>query len=66
MSSTRHLYLFKCPKGHKTEKAYPLGTRLDDIDETTCAECMKNHVVMTAYVVFICPLKDKSNDGIRS
>jgi hypothetical protein len=66
MSSARHLYVFKCVKGHKTEKAYPLDTRLDDIDETTCAECLKNYEVTTAYVVFIYPLTDKNNDGTRS
>jgi hypothetical protein len=66
MAATRNLYLFKCPKGHQTEATYPLGARIEDIDETTCAECLKTGVLTTAYIVFICPTpKGRTNGGSR-
>jgi hypothetical protein len=66
MGRTRHLFIFKCSKGHETEKIFPLGTRLEDYDETTCAECLKTNVVARAFVVFICPAREKTDGGSRS
>ena len=53
MSGIKHLYTFKCLKGHVTAKMFPPGTRLDDHDETTCTECLKANEVKTAYVIFV-------------
>jgi hypothetical protein len=66
MPRTRHLYIFKCFKGHQTEKTMPLGTPLENQDEVVCSECLKNNILATAYVVFICPEpKSKENGGSR-
>jgi hypothetical protein len=55
MPRTRHLFRFKCANGHVTEKSFPLGTRLEDEDETTCVECLKRGILKPAYVIFIEP-----------
>lgn len=52
MSATRRIFSYKCKKGHLTTKTFPLGTRFDDNDETECAECLKQDVLETAYLVY--------------
>ena len=52
MGATRGLFKYKCEKGHVTTKSYPLGTRIDDYDETTCKECLGRGELKTAYIVF--------------
>lgn len=66
MARTKNLWIFKCAKGHKIETLYPLGTPIEDVDETTCAECLKTGAVERAYVVFICPAPKEKKDGGRS
>lgn len=52
MARVRQLYTYKCSKGHVMKRTFPLGTRIDDEDETTCIECYdKDGKLMTAYVV---------------
>lgn len=62
MTATRNIFQFKCKQGHLMEKTFALGTRVDDEDETTCAECLTRGIVEPAYVVLIVPttLKGKS------
>jgi len=52
MGATRSLFKYKCEKGHLTTKTFPLGTRINDYDETTCKECLDQQEVKTAYIVF--------------
>jgi hypothetical protein len=33
-------------------KSFPLGTRIDDYDETTCAVCLDKGEVKPMYIVF--------------
>ena len=35
-----------------TTKSFPLGTRIDDYDETTCKECLDKQELKAAYIVF--------------
>lgn len=54
MARVRQLYTYKCSKGHVMKREFPLGTRIDDQDETTCVECYdKDHKKVPAYVVFM-------------
>jgi hypothetical protein len=55
MSGIKHLYTFKCQKGHVIVKMFPPGTRLDEHDEETCAECLKANELKTAYVIYVEP-----------
>lgn len=68
MSRIRRLFTFKCVKGHVMEKTYPIGTRLDDYDETTCTECLNASEVKPAYLVFARDKseKEQGNGGIHS
>jgi hypothetical protein len=68
MAATRQRFTFKCSKGHITEKFFRLGTRIDDYDETTCAECLKSMEVRPAYIVFVdfTSTGAKSNGGLHS
>jgi hypothetical protein len=52
MGATRSIFKYKCEKGHLSEKTFPLGTRHDDYDETTCAECLHHNEVNFAYLIF--------------
>lgn len=49
MGATKSVFKYKCALGHVTTKLYPLGTRIDDYDETSCVECLR-----PAYIVFAC------------
>jgi hypothetical protein len=53
MAGTRRVFVFKCSKGHITEKFFMLGTRIDDYDETTCIECLGAQEVRPAYVISV-------------
>jgi hypothetical protein len=59
MARIRHLFIFKCAKGHVMQKTYPLGTRFDDYDETTCLECLKKIGLRPSYLIFAEPVPDK-------
>lgn len=62
MAKIRRLFSYKCEKGHAMSKWFPLGTRVSDHDETTCAECLKINEVRPAYVVFAeAKAEDRSN-----
>lgn len=61
MGKTGNLFTYKCLKGHLTEKTYPLGTRYDDEDETTCLKCLEQQNVTVAYLIFAKP----TNDGAK-
>ena len=52
MAKIRRCFSYKCEKGHVMTKWFPLGTRVDDFDEATCAQCLKTGDVGIAYVVF--------------
>jgi len=52
MGATRRLLTYKCEKGHVMKKTFSLGTRFDDVDETTCAECLAVSEVKKAYLIF--------------
>ena len=65
MSGMRQLYTFKCPKGHVTHIMFPSGTKIDDEDETTCAECLKTNAVAAAYVVFVRAETDKERQDAK-
>jgi hypothetical protein len=52
MGATKRLFTYKCENGHVTEKVFPLGTRFDDYDETTCPECLKTLEVKPTYLVY--------------
>jgi len=68
MGATRRRFIFKCAKGHITQKTFMLGTRIDDYDETTCEACLKNLEVRPAYIVFadFTSTGAKSNGGPNS
>jgi hypothetical protein len=51
MGTTRRRFIYKCEQGHLTTKIFPLGTRLDDEDETTCLECLKVSEVKATYLI---------------
>jgi len=53
MAGIPRLYTFKCKHGHLMDREFPPGTCEDDEDETVCEDCLKNHAVQPAYVVFI-------------
>lgn len=55
MGKTRSLFLYKCVRGHLTEKTFPLGTRYDEYDETTCLKCLEQHDVKAAYLIYAKP-----------
>lgn len=63
MGATRHLWVFKCEAGHKTEKSMPLGTGIDGKDAITCSECLKENQLKIAYIVFICPEPKRKDNG---
>jgi hypothetical protein len=52
MGATRRLLTYKCEKGHVMQKTYPLGVRFDDVDETTCSECLAVSEVKKAFLMF--------------
>jgi hypothetical protein len=52
MATTKQRFTYKCANGHVTEKVFPLGTRFDDYDETTCLECLNGSKVKPTYLVF--------------
>jgi hypothetical protein len=52
MGATRSLFKYKCVSGHVTTKVFALGTRINDYDETTCPECLKQGDVKPTYIVF--------------
>jgi len=51
MAATRRRFIFKCAKGHLTQKFFMLGVSIEDYDETTCEECLKGMEVRPAYIV---------------
>lgn len=51
MGATQRLFIYKCVAGHLTEKVFPLGTRFDDHDETTCQECLLSLDVKPTYLI---------------
>ena len=66
MAKTRRLFSYKCKNGHVMHKWFPLGTRIDDHDETKCATCSKAGDVRTAYVVFAeAKAEEPGNDGLH-
>jgi len=52
MGATRSVFKYKCEAGHLMTKSFPLGTRIDDYDETTCAVCLDKGEVKPMYIVF--------------
>ena len=56
MGKIRSQFMYKCKSGHVTEKTFPLGTRYDDYDETTCLKCLEQQEVATAYLVYAKPV----------
>ena len=52
MGATGRTFVYKCTKGHVTKKSFPLGTKFDDEDETTCSECLKKSDLKPAYLVW--------------
>jgi hypothetical protein len=52
MGATRSVFKYKCAAGHLMTKVLPLGTRVDDYDETTCKDCLDQGEVKPAYIVF--------------
>ena len=63
MGRTRHRFIFKCEQGHVTYEMFPLGTKFDDHDETTCQECLKTQNVKRAYLVYAEFTEDKEHVG---
>jgi hypothetical protein len=51
MGATKRTFQYKCARGHIMEKVFPLGTRFDDYDETTCPECLKTLDVKPTYLI---------------
>jgi hypothetical protein len=62
MGTTKQRFIFKCAKGHITQKLFMLGTKIDEYDETTCDECLKSLEVRPAYVVSV----DFTSTGAKS
>lgn len=66
MAKTMRRFLYKCVKGHVTSKLFPLGTRLDDYDETTCLKCLDNSEVKAAYLISADAGESRSGKPTRS
>lgn len=52
MAATQRLFIYKCIKGHVTQKLFPLGTRFDTSDEITCVQCFDSGEFQKAYLVY--------------
>ena len=55
MGKTQSRFVYKCWSGHETERAFPLGTKYSDEDETTCLKCLESGDLKPAYLVWAEP-----------
>jgi hypothetical protein len=66
MGKTRSLFIYKCTRGHVTERTFPLGTKYDGEDETTCMPCLDSGDLNTAYLVWAEPTSAREKRNGKS
>lgn len=66
MGKTRSLFIYKCARGHVTERTFPLRTKYDGEDETTCMTCLDSGDLNTAYLVWAEPTSVREKRNVTS